>query len=293
MCAATTAVVLFGQSRSSELRGKRIGLALGAGGARGLAHIPILEVFDELGIKPHRLAGTSMGAVIGLLYASGLSGHQIRELIDGLIVRENESFTEALSKGKTFKWVGFLDLEFGNGGLLSAEKFVAFVQEAIQRSTFEELDIPLKIVATDFWKREGVVFESGDLFPALQASIALPGLFTPVIHNGRALVDGAVANPVPYDLLLDECDITIAVDVLGTRDPDNGLMPSAFDTVMLSNLIMQQSIMREKLKHRQPTIYLRPAIHDIRVLDFDKADTIYKQAASASETLKRKLAQLL
>ena len=144
VCAATTVVALFGQSHSRERGRQRIGLALGAGGARGLAHIPILEVFDELGIKPHRLAGTSMGAVIGVLYASGLSGHQIRELIDGLIVRESESFTEALRKGEIFKLAGFLDLAFGNGGLLSAEKFVAFVQEVIQRSRFEKLDIPLK-----------------------------------------------------------------------------------------------------------------------------------------------------
>ena len=96
-------VALFGQSHSRERGRKRIGLALGAGGARGLAHIPILEVFDELGIKPHRLAGASMGAVIGALYASGLSGHQIRELIDGLVVRESKSYTEALRKGEIFK----------------------------------------------------------------------------------------------------------------------------------------------------------------------------------------------
>ncbi|MEN8179375.1 MAG: patatin-like phospholipase family protein [Pseudomonadota bacterium] len=289
LSAITLATTLCGQSCSRGGRPGTIGLALGAGGARGLAHIPIVELFDELEIRPHRLAGSSMGAVIGVLYASGQSGAQIKQLIDDLVVRENESFLEALRKWEAFRWMEFVDPEIGNGGLLNAGKFVGFIQEAINRSTFEELDIPLKIVAADFWKREQVVFESGDLTPALQASIAIPGLFTPVLHQGRALVDGSAVNPVPYDLLLDDCDITIAVDVQGSWTPEEQLTPSWFDTAMGSNLIMQESIIREQLKRRSPSIYLKPALRDIRVLDFAKADAIYQQTASAKEMLRNRL----
>ena len=234
-----------------------------------------------------------MGAVIGVLYASGMSGKAIRSLIDDLVVKENESFTDALGRWEAFKWVGFVAPELGNGGLLSTEKFVQFIQEAINCSTFEELNIPLKIVAADFWNREQVVFERGDLFPALQASIAIPGLFTPIIHQGRALVDGSAANPVPYDMLLEHCDITIAVDVQGKWTPDEDLKPSLFDAAMGASLIMQSSITREQLKRQTPTIYLTPEINDIRVLDFDKADTIYQQANSSKQRLRKQLRRLL
>ncbi len=290
---AAVAATLFGSACTRIRQTKRVGLALGAGGARGLAHIPIIELFDELDIRPDILAGTSMGAVIGVLYASGMSGRAIRDLIDDLVVRENESFTDALSRWEAFKWLGFVAPELGNGGLLSTEKFVSYILEAINRSTFEALEIPLKIVAADFWNREQVVFEQGELLPALQASIAIPGLFTPIIHQGHALVDGSAANPVPYDLLLGECDITIAVDVQGAWTPTEDLKPSFFDAAMGSSLIMQQSIIREQLKHQPPTIYLTPEIQDIRVLDFDKADTIYQQTAASKEMLRKQLKKLL
>jgi predicted acylesterase/phospholipase RssA len=117
------------------------------------------------------------------------------------VVRESESPFQALSRFENFRWMEFLDPEFGNGGLLSGAKFVDYLQQSINRSRFEELEIPLKIVAADFWNRTQVVFERGDLAPALQASIAIPGLFTPVIHDGRALVGGSAVNPVPYDLV--------------------------------------------------------------------------------------------
>ncbi len=293
LSSAALAATLLGSACVQTGRNKRIGLALGAGGARGLAHIPIVELFDELNIRLDQIAGSSMGAVIGVLYASGMSGKAIRSLIDDLVVKENESFTDALGRWEAFKWVGFVAPELGNGGLLSTEKFVQFIQEAINCSTFEELNIPLKIVAADFWNREQVVFERGDLFPALQASIAIPGLFTPIIHQGRALVDGSAANPVPYDLLLEHCDITIAVDVQGKWTPDEDLKPSLFDAAMGASLIMQSSITREQLKRQPPTIYLTPEIHDIRVLDFDKADTIYQQANSSKQRLRKQLRRLL
>ncbi|MDJ0806131.1 MAG: patatin-like phospholipase family protein [Gammaproteobacteria bacterium] len=289
----TAAAALSGLSCTRPHEAKRIGLALGAGGARGLAHVPIVELFDELRIRPDLLAGSSMGAVVGVLYASGMSGATIRDLIDDLVVRETESLAGALSRWEVFKWLGFLDPDFGNGGLLSTEKFVLFIQEAINRTTFEELDIPLKIVAADFWNREPVVFDRGELLPALQASIAIPGLFTPIIHQGRTLVDGSAANPVPYDLLHGECDITIAVDVQGRWTPSRDLAPSLFDTAMGASLIMQKSIIREQLKVRPPTIYLSPELHDIRVLDFDKADTIYGQTLASKERLRKQLMRLL
>lgn len=270
----------------------RIGIALGGGGAKGLAHIPMLEVLDEAGIRPYRIAGTSVGAVIGALYASGMKGRQIRQLVDRLTVSEDENWLESLFSEDVGRWFDFAELKLGNGGLLDSSAFIEYLREHIGAERFEQLDIPLQLVATDFWSREQVVFDSGELMKAVQASIAIPGLFEPVEYAERVLVDGGLVNPVPYDLLFDDCDLVIAVDVLGKRTPSGGDGPNYFETTFNTFQIMQSSIMREKLRMRAPDIYLKPAIENIRVLEFYKADEIYAQAESERARLKRLLGSL-
>ena len=267
----------------------RIGLALGGGGARGLAHVPMLEVLDELNIRPHRIAGTSIGAVMGALYASGMSGQEIRQLIDRLTVSEDESWLSGLFEEDVGRWWKFFDVELGRGGLVNSQAFAVYLLETIGVSRFSELEIPLKVVTADFWKREQVVFDRGDLLPAIQASIAIPGLFSPLQYNGDVLVDGGLVNPVPYDLLFDECELVVAIDVSGNRNPvsDNG--PSYFETIFNTMQIMQASIVQEKMKYRPPDIYIRPALENIRVLDFNRAEEIYSQSMPARNELRSKL----
>ncbi|GMR18297.1 MAG: patatin-like phospholipase family protein [Gammaproteobacteria bacterium] len=272
---------------------KKIGIALGAGGAKGLAHIPMLEVLDEMGIRPHMIAGSSMGAVIGGLYASGLSGKDIRQFIDKLVVTDHETWPEALLRKDLLKWIDFIAPELGSGGLINGEHFIRYLHTAIHGSRFDELKIPLKVVTADFWERKQVVLESGDLLPALKASMAMPGLFAPVTLNDRVLVDGGMVNPVPYDLLFDDCDIVIAIDVMGSTSPENSAKPSFFDAIFNSVHIMQQAILNEKMKHRRPNIYVKPAITGIRTLEFFEAKIIYKKAESARKQLKHDLGQLL
>jgi NTE family protein len=269
--------------------GKRIGLALGGGGARGLAHIPMLEVFDELGIRPYRIAGCSIGAVIGSLYAAGLSGRVIREHIDNLTVSRDESWLESLFNEDITRWLEFIQLRPGHGGLIESDALMSFLQKLMRIKRFDELQIPIRIVATDFWKREQVVMKRGDLYTAIKASMAIPGLFNPVERNGRYLVDGGLVNPVPYDLLFSDCDVVIAIDVLGYHTPDADDSPDYLETTFYSFQIMQAAIMHEKLRRRKPDIYIKPDINDVQVLEFYKADEIFEQAARASRQLHRKL----
>jgi NTE family protein len=271
---------------------KKIGLALGGGGARGLAHIPMLEVFDDLGIRPHRIAGTSIGAVMGALYASGLSGAEIREGVHSMLMAKGESFRSAMRRKDTFKWIKFLDLEFGHGGLLKGDKFIDFLYEAMRVSQFEELQIPLQVVTTDFHSAEQVVIDSGELLNAVKASMALPGLFTPVRWDGRLLTDGGTVNPVPFDLLAD-CDIVVAINVMGALRQTRHRMPSLFRVVLGSFDIMQKSIIFEKLKHAPPDIYIAPDIINVDVLEFYKADIIYEQAKPACQKLKQALERVM
>lgn len=270
-----------------------VGLALGAGGANGLAHILMLEALDEMGVKPQRIAGSSIGAIIGALYAAGMSGKQIRELVEQFIISPGEPLLEKLVSKDALRWVEFIEIELGNGGILSSEGFIAFLYDTLKPRTFEQLQIPLKVVAADLWSREQVVLQSGELLPAVKASMALPGVFQPVVRNERVLVDGGTVNPVPYDLLLDECDLVIGIDVSGERTPPEEPTADYFATVFNSAKVMQQAIMSEKLRHQKPAIYIKPRIVDIRALEFYRAEEVFNQAMPARQELKRQLTRLL
>ena len=269
----------------------KIGLALGAGGANGLAHIRILEAFDELGLVPHRIAGSSMGALMGALYASGSSAAEIREMLDEIIVQKSDSWRELFLDGKIFRWVDLVDLDIGEGGLLASDAVMARLQETIEVETFEELKVPLYVVAADLWEREEVVFSSGEILPAVKASMAVPGLFAPEIIDGRVLVDGGTVNPVPYDLLFDECDVVVAVNVIGFRTPRDEL---SFLKAMFTGIqVMQAAILREKMNQMDPDIFIETRTEDVRMLEFGKFGEIYEKALPAKESLMTQLRERL
>ena len=272
---------------------KRFGIALGGGGAKGLAHIPLLEALDELGVRPALIAGTSMGAIIGALYASGTPAREVRERMRGMAWSPKDGIADALLHKRVLKWFGMIDMGIRSGGLLKADVFLEALDGILTAETFEELAIPLKVVAADFWKREQAVFESGELLPAINASMALPGIFRPCVIGDRVFVDGGAVNPVPFDLLFGACEVTVAVDVSGKRTESADLVPSPAEAVFNTFQIMQRSIVQQKLAVRAPDLYLQPDIRDVRVLDFHKADDVFLQAAAEKERLKRELGRLL
>lgn len=271
----------------------KIGLALGGGGVRGLAHISVLEALDEMGIRPGVIAGTSMGAVIGAIYASGMSGREIRERISGHLILKEDTWQDIVAKkSNLLKLVKAFSLELPRGGIINTQGFFEYLFSEIKKRTFEELEIPLLVVAADYWTAEEVVFEKGDLLPALQASMAVPGVFAPVAVGGRVLVDGGVVNLVPYDHLLKRADFTIAVDVSNVRSPGKNEIPGTIESVLGAFNIMQVAALAEKMKISQPDIYIKTEIQGVRMLDFSKTDEIFEQAKPTVATLKRKLKSL-
>jgi len=268
---------------------KKVGIALGGGGAKGLCHALMLEVIDEFGIKPEKIAGTSIGAIAGVLYASGQSGKEMREHIENMSLSEDDSFTDALTKKDILKWFRFIDINWKDGGLLKADTFLDNLMEGVKVAEFEELEIPLNVVAADFWQRDQVVFQSGDIRSAVHASMAIPGIFNPVINGKQVLVDGGVVNPVPYDLLADNCDLTIAIDVMGNRTESADLIPSLSESIFNSFSIMQKSILRQKVAADPPDIYIAPDIVDIQMLEFYKAEEVFRQAQPAADQLRKEL----
>ena len=240
---------------------KRIGLALGGGGARGLCHIAFLKALDEMGYKPSIIAGTSMGAIIGAFYAAGISGREMEQILDKIGILEIRKMVD----------INILD----NSSILKGKGVEEFFQRHIPIRTFEDLQIPLKIVAADFWRSKQVILSSGPLVPAIRASMSLPGIFEPIKMNDLVLIDGGAVNPVPYDIIRRDCDILIAIDVSGIRAPKKGdPIPSMFDGVMATFDIMMNSMIANQMKKIRPDIYIKPPLQNVRILDFHHMDTI-------------------
>jgi NTE family protein len=271
----------------------KIGLALGGGGAKGFAHVPILEALDDLGLRPAQIAGSSIGAVIGALYAAGLSGQDIRKAVDDLVISEEDDWREILFNKDLRRIADLVRPGLARGSLLNSGNFLKVLGHHLPAQSFSDLQIPLTVVAADFWSRQQVVLKDGLLLPAIAASAALPGLFKPYLLGDRLLVDGGMVNPVPFDLLDTHCDITIAVDVMGTRIQRDRPGPSLLESVFNAFQIMQQTILSEKLEQSRPDIYLRSPLTDIRVLDFHKVDEIYRQSAKVKVLLQRELERRL
>jgi NTE family protein len=259
---------------------KTLGLALGGGGARGLAHIPLLEVFDLLEMRPDCISGTSAGAIIGALYASGKPAASIREWAHEWIFSKADRWSEWSRKRQSLRGLEFFDLSFQPSGLIKGNRFIEVLHDALGVSRFDELEIPLKIIAADFWTGEEKIFEEGDLLEAIRASMSLPGIFTPVSHDGRWLVDGGGVNPVPHDVLT-ENDGVVAIDVMGFPGEDTQQAPHFFRSVMGMFDVMMQRIIELRLDATPPNLYLKPDLRGIDLLDFHEAERIYAQSTSA------------
>ncbi len=272
----------------------KVGIALGGGGVRGLAHVSILQVLDDLQMRPAVISGSSMGAIVGALYASGMSAREIRDVIERRLILKNDTWRDVIDKREDLlKWVSAFKPDFSGSGLINAEGILNSLLNEIKVDSFDDLKIPLLVVAADYWSAEEVVFEKGDLLPAIQASMAVPGVFPPVSIEGRVLVDGGVVNLVPYDLLTSRADFIIAVNVSRVRFASGPEVPNALESVLGTFDIMQTKMLTEKLKRLKPDIYVWPQIRDVRMLDFGKVEEVFAQTAPAAEELRGKLLQVL
>ncbi len=276
---------------ASDCKPPSIGLALGSGGAGGLAHIAMLEVFEDLEIKPDQISGTSIGAVIGAMAAAGLKSGEIREIFHEFGGSAMDPLSGLMNDNRGPGWRDLLEIDLENGGFIDADGFLEFIGERFDARDFSDLGIPLKIVATNYWDGEQHVFSSGDLFLAIKASMAVPGLFRPVTFDDKLLVDGGASNPLPLDLL-DDNDVVIAIDVTGTRNPDDDKRPGITDLLFKTFEIMQQSIIRSKIALDPPDVYIKPELGEVRLLHFDRVDEVVEQARSAADELRKELKTL-
>jgi len=247
--------------------GKRIALVLGSGGARGLAHIGIIEHLESLGHEIVYISGCSMGALVGGIYAAG----------------QLEPYTEWARKLEKRDMFNLLDLAFGWTGLFKGDRLMGVLKELVGDHVIEELPIGFTAVATDLTEQREIWLNKGSLFDAIRASIAIPTLFTPHVYLGRVLVDGGLLNPIPIaPALNNDADLIVAVNLnahsrrsrgrasaLANREdeatPDDAkqapdaeepTIPGLIDVVTESLDLMQNSIARMKLASYTPDIVI-------------------------------------
>jgi NTE family protein len=254
---------------------KKVGLALGGGAARGLAHIGVLGVLEKEGIPVDMIAGTSAGAAVGALYAQGKSAGRIKEV--------------ALDTGWR-RLVSLIDLALPRSGFIEGTKIKNLLKSIIGDISFSDLKIPLSCVATDIRSGEEVVINDGSVLEGVRASISIPVIFTAVKWRGRYLVDGGLVNPVPVSTVRKMgADFVIAVNVIppmGVRlQPSaKAKAPGIFQSMLHSFYIATYSLVRSNLAGAD--IVIEPKLPHIGYGDFHRiGDSIAQGEIAAKELI--------
>jgi NTE family protein len=271
---------------------KTFALALGGGGARGLAHIAVIEALDAMDLRPVASAGTSIGALIGAAYAAGMAGKAIRHHVIAF-AHDRAETRRRLIQTRVGKLADLLTGEVASATQVDAEKFCAQFLPPEVPTDFSQLATPLTVVTSDLHRRQELAFTSGPLAPALAGSIAIPGLFRPVSAHGRILVDGGATNPLPFDHLRGVADIIVAVDVFGVPPSDRNDIPGMWDCVFSTLSVMGTTIVAAKLKEGAPDLLIRPNVAIFRAVDFYQASAILRAAEPVKAEVKEKLGALL
>jgi NTE family protein len=249
-----------------------VGLALGSGGLRGLAHIGVLQVLEREKIPLNYIAGCSIGSLIGSLYASGLDSGTIYKLAKNL---------------KRRHWI---DLIIPKMGLVAGDRTLDTMRLLTRRQRFDELAIPLAVVAADLYTGQEIVFREGEVALAVRASISVPGVFVPYRYDGKLLVDGAVVNPTPIDIARGMgADIVIAVDLVPTGDP--AAVTNLFDVIIQTIDIVERQLFKQREQFCD--LLVRPDVGHISPSSFTDVDQCVDLGVRAMEAGLPELRKLL
>lgn len=250
----------------------KIGLALGSGGARGLAHLGVLEALEEENINIDMIAGTSMGSIVGGLYATGIPLKYLKGLADEL------------------DWDNISDITFPRTGLIKGKKILTLFELLTQNKDFSELNLPFSAIACDIEHGKHVVLNEGSVAKAIRASIAIPGIFVPFRHQDYWLVDGAVLDRVPVSTVKEMgADLTIAVDI--RIDEVNSEINNIFDVLFNTFDILQYEL--KKLKELGADITIEPDLEEITTFDLENTEMCieagYRAAKDSMKEIKNKI----
>lgn len=227
----------------------RIGLALGGGAARGFAHVGVIQVLEEAGIRPSMVSGTSAGSVVAAFYASGKTGKQLQYV------------AETMEEATIADWT----LPLFNRGMLRGDALARYVNGQVGAKLIEDMVLPLGIVATDLNSGQGMLFQRGDTGTAVRASSAVPAVFLPVKISGHEYVDGGLVSPVPVRAARQMgAELVIAVDI--SNAPEGNLAGGTLDVLLQTVSIMSKSINYFELK--EADVVVRPSLLGVSSADF-------------------------
>ena len=256
---------------------ERVGLALGGGGARGIAHIAYLKALEEMGIRPSVISGTSSGAIAGAMYAGGMKPDEMLSAVQS-----------ALSVRRTIS--GYFGRREANADGVSTVAKKA-LERLLPKKTFEDLVVPTRILATHFHTLKERVFSEGEIMGPLMASIAYPNAFFPQPVEGEYYVDGGATNIVPFDIIRRECDVLIAIDVSAVRP--NNLKPNIKHALHATWTATQEALISLKLQQCPVEVFERPTFDDVSTMEFYKYRRIYSRAEEYIPDFKQKLKRIL
>ena len=290
-------------SQEHKNNDQKIGLVLSGGGAKGLAHIGVLKTLDSLGIRVDQIGGTSMGAVIGSLYASGYSGAQLdsifrsinfEDLINDNVPRAAKTFYEKEQAEKYAVTLPFDDFKINLPSAISKGQNVFNLLSKLtiihsDISDFNSLPIPFFCMATDVESGQSIILDKGNLAQAVRASGALPSLFQPVYINDKMLIDGGVKNNYPIEELKAKgVDVIIGVDVQDDLLSKVELKSAPDILLQINNY---RTIEDMKYKSKLTDIYIRPNIKDFNVVSFSEGQQIIKNGEKAALLVLKDLKQ--
>ncbi len=281
----------------------KVGLVLSGGGAKGFAHIGVLKALEENGVRVDYIAGTSMGAIVGGLYAAGYNATELDSIINGtdfttliqdLIPRNAKTFYEKAESDRYAITLPFDKFKLGfPSGFSRGQNVYNLLSRLTQHvstiENFSDLPIPFLCIATDIETAEEVVLESGSLAKAISASGALPSLFNPKIIDDKLLIDGGVVNNFPIDKIRSKVDIVIGVDVqddLKTKDELNSIID------VLTQLSSFTTTRGMDSKKEKVDVYMHPDISDYTVMSFDKSKEIIASGQKAANEQKEILQEI-
>ena len=251
----------------------RVGVALGGGAARGIAHLGVLKVLEEEGIPVHALAGVSIGSVVAAGYAAGLPLEQLCEIA-----------TQA-SWSKVGGW------SFSVKGFSSNERMEKFLAEYFPVRTFEELKIPLRIVATDLYQGKAIVLDQGDLLTAIRASCAIPALYVPVELNGYLLADGYLTCNLPVSQVREMGADVVIASAIGLEVSKELKLNNVYQILMRSFCIM--SSMAQHSTSQEADVVIRPQVEGYSWSDLDAVSELIQAGEEAARGKSRELKQAL
>ncbi|WP_368662463.1 patatin-like phospholipase family protein [Zobellia laminariae] len=285
---------LFSVAQDSEKKDIKVGLVLSGGGAKGMAHIGAIKVLEEAGIRVDYIGGTSMGAIVGSLYAAGYTGDQLdsifratdfTNLIQDNLPRSAKTFYEKENSEKYAITLPFDNFKVSvppaySGGQNVYNELVKFLYPVRNINDFNDLPIPFVCIATDVETGEEVILKDGYLPEAVMASGTLPSLFEPARINGKVLIDGGVVNNYPIEEVRKMgADIIIGVDVQhGLRDRESLLTA----TEILLQINNYQTVLDMVEKSKKTDIYIKPNMDDYSIIDFNLDDVIIKSGEDAA-----------